>query len=317
MIADCRLQITTCATPIASIDSLSVAGDDTGVTLTAPVVALLLALGAQAVSPYQRRLEEWRGQRAVEVAGPEGWATVVALHWLRPGVTRVGSGEGVEVRLPPSAPVLVGIVRVDGKTATFETAAGVPVTSEGARVTSIAMRPDETRLEAGSRTLVVIERAGKLALRVRDRESPARKRFAGIDAFPVSPRFRLTARFVPFDPPRTATVVNVIGDPVDFVSPGQLIFVVDGIEHRLDALYETPEKKDLWVIFRDRTSGTTTYPAGRYMHVPLPSRGIVDLDFNFAYNPPCAFTEFATCPIPPRQNWLKVAIEAGEKDYHP
>lgn len=286
-------------------------------TVTAAGFALVLALGAQAVSPYQRRLEEWRRQRAVEVAGPEGWATVVALHWLRPGVTRVGSGEGVEVTLPPAAPPLVGVFRLEGKAVTFKAAAGVAVTSNGARITTIAMTPDDTRLEAGSRTLAVIERAGRLALRVRDRESPARRRFAGIEAFPVSSRFRLRARFVPFDPPRTATVVNVIGDPVDFVSPGQVVFVVDGIEHRLDALYETPEKKDLWLIFRDRTSGTATYPAGRYMHVPLPSRGIVDLDFNFAYNPPCAFTEFATCPIPPRQNWLKVAIEAGEKDYHP
>jgi uncharacterized protein (DUF1684 family) len=287
------------------------------VTVTAAAIALLLTLAGQASPAYEQRLEQWRRQRTVEVAGPEGWATVVALHWLQPGVTRVGSGEGVEVKLTPPAPALLGRVRVEGRSVTFDAAPGVAVASQGARVTSIAMRPDETRLEAGSCTLVVIERAGKLALRVRDRESAARKRFKGIAAFPVSARFRIRARFVPFDPPRTATVVNVIGDPVDFVSPGQIVFTLDGAEHRLDALYETAEKKDLWVIFRDRTSGTTTYPAGRYLHVPLPAGGIVDLDFNFAYNPPCAFTEFATCPIPPRQNWLKVAIEAGEKDYHP
>ena len=112
-------------------------------------------------------------------------------------------------------------------------------------------------------------------------------------------------------------MINVVGDTVEFQSPGQLLFMRDGVEYRLDALYETPEKKDLWVIFRDRTSGVTTYPAGRYLHAPLPVGGQVDLDFNVAYNPPCAFTEFATCPIPPRQNWLKIAIEAGEKDYHP
>lgn len=286
-------------------------------TVTAAGVVLLLALGAQASMMYERRLEKWRRLRAVEVAGAEGWATVVALHWLRPGVTRVGSGEGVEVRLTPPAPVLLGRVRVEGRSVTFDAAPGAVVTSQGARVTSIVMQPDETRLDAGSRTLVVIERAGKLALRVRDGASAARKRFKGIAAFPVSHRFRISARFVPFDPPRTATVVNVIGDAVEFVNPGQIVFILDGVEHRLDALYETPEKKDLWVIFRDRTSGTATYPAGRYMHVPLPVGGMVDLDFNFAYNPPCAFTEFATCPIPPRQNWLKVAIEAGEKDYHP
>jgi hypothetical protein len=183
-------------------------------------------------------------------------------------------------------------------------------------VTTTAVGPDDTRLEVGTYTLSVIARAGRLGLRVRDRESAARKGFRGISGFPVASRYRVSAQFVPFDPPKTATVINVIGDAVDFVSPGQLVFTLDGVEHRLDAVYETPEKKDLWLIFRDRTSAVSTYPAGRYLHAPLPVDGRVDLDFNVAYNPPCAFTEFATCPIPPKQNWLKVAIEAGEKDYH-
>jgi uncharacterized protein (DUF1684 family) len=178
------------------------------------------------------------------------------------------------------------------------------------------MAADKTRLDVGSYTLIVIARGGRTGLRVRDRESAARRRFKGIAYFPASASYRFRARFVPFGTPRTATVVNVLGDAVDFVSPGQLVFELGGQEHRLDALYETAEKKDLWVIFRDRTSGGTTYPAGRYLHAPLPRAGEVDLDFNLAYNPPCAFTAFATCPIPPRQNWLKVAIEAGEKDYH-
>ena len=110
-------------------------------------------------------------------------------------------------------------------------------------------------------------------------------------------------------------MINVIGDPWSLSVRANSCSCASGVEHRLDALYETPEKKDLWIIFRDRTSGVTTYPAGRYLHAPLPVGGNVDLDFNLAYNPPCAFTEFATCPIPPRQNWLKMAIEAGEKNY--
>lgn len=276
---------------------------------------MLLALLTQPSVSYEQHLVEWRKNRVAEAAGPEGWTTVVALHWLKPGRTRVGSMQGIEARLPASAPPLIGALRVDGKDVSFEAASGVDVTSGGARVSRIAMTPDETTLQVGAYTLLVIARGGRLALRVRDRESAARAGFKGIDYFPVSADARMQARFEPFRTPKTATMINVIGDPVEFQSPGQLVFMRKGVEYRLDALYETPEKKDLWIIFRDRTSGVTTYPAGRYLHVPLPTSGQVDLDFNLAYNPPCAFTEFATCPIPPRQNWLKIAIEAGEKKY--
>lgn len=280
--------------------------------------ASLISIATQAPAPasYEQRLDEWRKSRIAEVAGPEGWTTVVALHWLQAGATRVGSGEGVEARLPASAPPLIGTLRIAGTAVSFEAASGVEITSGGVRVTTTAMTPEKTTLQVGTYTLLVISRAGRLALRVRDRESTARATFKAIEHYPVRSDYRLAARFVPFSTPKTATVINVIGDAVDFVSPGQLVFTLDGVEHRLDALYETPEEKDLWIIFRDRTSGTTTYPAGRYLHASLPVDGRVDLDFNVAYNPPCAFTEFATCPIPPRQNWLKVSIEAGEKTYH-
>ena len=276
---------------------------------------MFLALLAQPSVSYEQHLVEWRKSRVAEAAGPEGWTTVVALHWLKAGPTRVGSMEGVEARLPASAPPLIGTLRVDGKAVSFETASGVEVTSNGARVSTTAMMPDKTTLHVGTYTLLVIARAGRLGLRVRDRLSAARTGFKGIDYFPFSADARVQARFVPFHTPKTATVINVIGDPVEFQSPGQLVFIRKGVEYQLDALYETPEKKDLWIIFRDRTSGVTTYPAGRYLHAPLPVGGNVDLDFNLAYNPPCAFTEFATCPIPPRQNWLKIAVEAGEKNY--
>lgn len=278
----------------------------------------MVGLAAQLAAPssYERRLDEWRKARVVEAAGPEGWATVVALHWLQPGLTRVGSAAGLEARLPATAPGLVGTIRLDGQALRFDAAPGVTVTSGGVPVTTVALVPDTTRLEVGTCSLLVIARAGRLGLRVRDQASAARTAFKGIEAFPVRSDFRVTARFVAFAAPKTVTVINVIGDPVEFDSPGQLVFTLGGVEHRLDALYETPGKKDLWIIFRDRTSAVTTYPAGRYLHVPLPAAGVVDLDFNFAYNPPCAFTEFATCPIPPRQNWLKAGIESGEKMYH-
>ena len=285
-------------------------------TVLALLTALSLALVAQPSASYERRLGEWRKARLAEAAGPEGWTTVVALALVAAGASPGWAAEQASRRGCPRRRRRWSVpFNVDGTVVRFEAAAGVDVTAGGARVSATDMTPDETTLQVGTYTLLVIARGGRLALRVRDRESAARTAFKGIDYFPVSADNRVTARFVPFATPKTATVINVIGDAVEFDSPGQVVFVRDGIEYRLDALYETKEKKDLWIIFRDRTSGVTTYPAGRYLHVPLPTAGQVDLDFNFAYNPPCAFTEFATCPIPPKQNWLKTAIEAGEKNY--
>jgi uncharacterized protein (DUF1684 family) len=164
--------------------------------------------------------------------------------------------------------------------------------------------------------MLVIRRGKRVGLRVRDSDSAARRAFKGLEYFPIREDLRVRARLEPFDPPRHVPIVNVLGDQSEYVSPGQLVFELDGVTHSLDAVYETSEKKDLFVIFRDRTSGESTYPAGRYMHVPLPVNGDALVDFNRAYNPPCAFTEFATCPLPPKQNWLKVRIEAGEKTAH-
>ena len=152
-------------------------------------------------------------------------------------------------------------------------------------------------------------------LRVRDLASRARQDFTGLDCFPIDESARVEARFEPFTPPKPIPIVNVLGDVIDTPSPGRLIFRLHDAEYALDALIDDPSEPDLFVIFRDRTNGSGTYPAGRYLHVPLPVGGKTTIDFNQAYNPPCAFTVFATCPLPPKQNWLKTAVEAGEKNY--
>jgi len=180
---------------------------------------------------------------------------------------------------------------------------------------AIAIETDKTVLEHGSLQMVVIRRGQRVGLRVRDRDSAPRRAFKGLEYFPIQESRRVRARFEAFDPPQRVPIVNVLGDQNDMISPGRLVFELDGVTHSLDALYETEEKKDLFIILRDRTSGESTYPAGRYMHVPLPVKGETEIDFNRAYNPPCAFTEFATCPLPPKQNWLRVKIEAGEKAF--
>jgi uncharacterized protein len=279
--------------------------------------ALLLGLSVSAVDPaYEKQLLEWRKTRLAELTADDGWLTVVGLFWMHQGPNRAGSGAGMDLRMAPPAPPELGTFTLNGERVSFEASPGVAVRAGERTVAgTVPIETDKTVLGHGSLQMVVIRRGQRVGLRVRDRDSAQRRAFKGLEYFPIQENRRVRARFEAFDPPRQIPIVNVLGDQADMVNPGRLVFELDGVTHSLDALYETPEKKDLFIILRDRTSGESTYPAGRYMHVPLPANGETEVDFNRAYNPPCAFTEFATCPLPPKQNWLKVKIEAGEKAF--
>jgi uncharacterized protein (DUF1684 family) len=277
--------------------------------------AFLLGLSLTPIdSAYEKQLLEWRKTRLAELTADDGWLTVVGLFWMHQGQNHAGSSSGMDVTLAPPAPVDLGTFTLDGDRVSFAAAPGVAVSIAGQAVrATVPIETDKTVLEHDTLQMTVIRRGRRVGLRVRDRNSAHRRAFKGLEYFPIEERLRVRARFEPFDPPRHVPIINVLGDQNDMISPGRLVFELDGVTHSLDALYETPEKKDLFIIIRDRTSGELTYPAGRYMHVPLPVNGTTELDFNRAYNPPCAFTDFATCPLPPKQNWLKAKIEAGEK----
>ena len=161
----------------------------------------------------------------------------------------------------------------------------------------------------------VIERAGKLGVRVRDLDNPHRRLFRGLDYFPVSTDWAVNARFEPYQPVRHLKIVNVLGMEVEMDCPGAVVFSKEGREWRLDALLEQQGAQDLFIMFADGTSGHESYGAGRFLHIPMPEGATVPLDFNKAYNPPCALNDFATCPLPPPQNHLKLRVEAGEKTY--
>jgi uncharacterized protein len=281
-------------------------------------VAFLIWLTLPPTDPgYEKQLLEWRKTRLAELTADDGWLTVAGLFWMHEGRNHAGSGRAMDLKMAPPAPQELGTFTLERDRVSFAAAPGVPVRIAGQTVTaSVPLETDKTVLEHGSLLMMVIRRGKRVGLRVRDRDSAQRRAFKGLEYFPIQEQLRVRARFEPFDPPRHVPIINVLGDETDMISPGRLVFELDGITHSLDALYETTEKKDLFIIFRDRTSGASTYPAGRYMHVPLPVNGATDLDFNRAYNPPCAFTEFATCPLPPKQNWLRVNIEAGEKVFH-
>jgi uncharacterized protein len=269
-------------------------------------------------SPHEEEILRWREHRVARLTGPDGWLTVVGLAWLEEGDNSVGSAPENSILLP-RGPALIGNIKVEGSVAvaSFDGSAGVM--HEGSLVTTLKLRDDSggdpTVLRLGSLSFYMIQRGGRLAVRVKDTNSPARTAFIGIDHFPIDRRWRVRATFEPYEFPRTQHVPTILGMEETYQVPGALAFEHDRVTHRIDAFLEKGET-DLFLVFGDLTNGSETYGGGRYMYTWPPSAdGIVVVDFNKAYNPPCVFTAFATCALPPPQNQLSMRVEAGEKLY--
>jgi uncharacterized protein len=292
--------------------------------LAAGAAALLLA--GEVAAPlddagYLKEIEAWRAKREENLRSEEGWLSLVGLSWLKPGVNTVGSEKGSDVVLPTSAAGRVGTVEFSNGVTTFRAAPGSTVTTtDGRAVQTMALRADKDGkpdvLVLGTIRFYVIERSGKYGVRVKDTASPTRRDFRGLHWYPVQESYRITARFLPYEPVKQIPIANILGQVNPLPSPGAAVFQLDGVWRRLDAVLEEPDAKELFFIFRDRTAGKETYPAGRFLYAAMPKEGQVVLDFNKAYSPPCAFTPFATCPLPPAQNRLGSRIEAGEKNPH-
>jgi len=270
---------------------------------------------------YAADTKEWRATRLDAIAGADGWSTLAGLFWLDSAAYTIGSGPGNTIVLPGDhTPARLGSISISGSIVQFRAAAGATVMSDTTRVDSITVQSDKsghgTLLRNGSVTYRLIERGGRLAIRVKDSLFTGRRAFAGLDYYPLDTSLRVLAKLVPHTSPRTLRILNVIGQTDEYRSPGVLHFTVSGVAHTLTAAYEGKDTTQYFLLFRDSTSRTATYPAGRFMYTtPADSAGYVILDFNRAYNPPCAFTNFATCPLPPAENLLNVAITAGEKRY--
>lgn len=265
---------------------------------------------------YRQEVEEYRRQREKRLTADDGWLTVTDLYWLKPGVNRFGAGRANDLVLPASAPDHAGTFSVQNGEVAVDAAPGVPLMLGAARAAHRVLRSDADGarpdvLALGSLTLQIIDRGGRLAVRVKDKDSLARRQFKGLAWYPVNPAYRVAARFVPHDRPATITVPSIIGVAEPMPSPGTAVFEIEGRVVRLDPVIEPGETK-LFFIFRDATSGKTTYGTGRFLYADAPEGGQVILDFNKAYSPPCAFTPFATCPLPPPQNRLAIPIAAGE-----
>jgi uncharacterized protein len=283
------------------------------------LIALIAFFVAAPADTYRAEILKYRAAREAELKADDGWLTVTGLFWLKPGTNVAGSAAGSDVHLPSKAPSRLGVFELKDGKVTFTADPSAHITSAGrqtGRQTIAAPRGDESALAVGDLRMFVIHREDRFGIRLRDLKSPMREQFRGLRYFPVRPAYRVRAQFTPYKPPHTVAVPNVLGQNPEMESPGYVTFVLNGTSFRLEPVYEDDEKKDLFFIFKDTTSRDVTYPAGRFLHADLPKGGSVTIDFNKAYNPPCAFTDFATCPLPRKENQLPVRIEAGELAYH-
>lgn len=259
------------------------------------VAVLLLMPTLPAFSDHLSEVEAWRAKRIATLTADDGWVTVAGLHWLKPGWNRFAElPAGMEWKLEGKRVVLRqgGVER--------------------------ELKPDNPGpadyVQSGTLTLFVIERGGKYGVRVRDTNSRYRKSFHGIEHYPVEAKWKVTARWHEYTQPKKRVLPTVIeGVNEEYDATGDVEFTLAGKALRLEPVLSDGR---LFFIFRDLTSGKATYPAGRFLYADPPKDGTVTLDFNRAYNPPCAFTPFATCPLPLPRNRLPIALETGEKNYH-
>ena len=273
-------------------------------------------------SSWQRDLLAWRAQRATSLQAPEGWLSLIALGWLKEGDNSFGSAEDSRVQIAGKVPAHIAIVRLErGGLRLLPPAEGFPKelmvdgqpAKEQALVADDADKP--SKLTIGTLTIIVIHRDDQFALRVKDLQAPTRVSFHGLRWYAPNAAYRVHARWIPYNPPRVLDIPTVLGTTTHMPAPGVAEFTLDGQVVRLEPVLEDPKSTDLFFIMRDATSKTATYGAGRFLYSAMPADGQVVLDFNKAYNPPCAFTPYATCPLPPAENRLAVRIEAGEKRY--
>jgi uncharacterized protein (DUF1684 family) len=271
-------------------------------------------------------LARWRAERARSLSAPDGWLTLVGLEWLKPGKNLVGLGADSSVRLKGHAPEHLGVIDLEGnQLRLIAPPEGFPahLLVDGQPAKEGPIRPDDEKasvISADNLTLVVLHRGDRYALRIKDALSPTRTSFRGLHWYAPNPAYRVTAKWIPFNPPHIEKIPTAIGTTLDMPAPGLAEVTLKGKTVQIEPVLESPDSKELFFILRDSTSHTTTYEASRFLYSGLPDHGLdqpgtVVLDFNRLQNPPCAYTPYATCPMPPYINRLAIAIEAGEQRY--
>ncbi|OGU56416.1 MAG: hypothetical protein A2V66_06230 [Ignavibacteria bacterium RBG_13_36_8] len=266
---------------------------------------------------YINEIKTWHQQRIENLKKPNGWLNLVGLYWLKAGENTFGSNPSGDVVFPEGkTPAYMGVLILNNGEVTIKVNPEVDIQSDGKKVTEMILQNDlsenTTVLTYGSLSWFVIKREDKIGIRLRDYEAELVKNFTGIETYPINEDWRIEAQFVPYNPPKKLSVPSIIGTISEEESYDKLVFEKDGDTYTLD-----PMGKDyLFLVFADETNGDETYGGGRFLSVDPPdSTGKTFIDFNKAYNPPCAFTKYATCPMPPKDNYLYLRVTAGEKKY--
>jgi uncharacterized protein (DUF1684 family) len=269
---------------------------------------------------YLQEVEAWHARRIASLTKPDSWLSLAGLFWLKEGENSFGGSESNQIQFPvEKAPPQMGAFFLRDGIVSVQIKSSISVFYDGKKVETMTMTKDSdgnpTILTYGSLSWYIIKRGEKLGIRLKDSENHQLKNFSGIDRFPVNSKWTIRAKFDAYEIPRTIEIPDVLGAISSEPSPGKLIFELDGRSYSLDPI-ANPDDKRWFIIFSDQTSGEETYGPGRFLYIDAPREdGTAIIDFNLAYNPPCAFTPYATCPLPPEQNHLSVRIMAGEKNY--
>jgi len=280
------------------------------------------AVHATDTDNYKQSIEQWHAGRVERLTAPNGWLSLIGLEWLKDGANRIGSASDNDIVLK-AGPAHLGVANLAGNGDVHLVLAsdsgalidGKPVREATLIDDTKAGTATPTTVRFGTASFYVINRDGRKGLRVKDSDAPSRKHFLGIDSFPIDPSWRIEATWVPAAPGETLEMGSVIGTIDKYPVPGKLEFTRDGKHFEILPVIEEPGDTQYFIVFADRTSGKETYGAARFLYIDPPKDGKVVLDFNKAYNPPCAFTPFATCPLAPPENRLDLRVTAGEKSY--
>jgi uncharacterized protein (DUF1684 family) len=292
---------------------------------------LLLApnLSAQQTQ-WQNETNTWRARHATELQKPDGWLSLTALEWLDPGDTTLGSAPDNKIHLPPGGPDHAGVLHLEGSTVTLNPPpsgfpAGLLIDGQPARVQQLHTDADSDkhnpRITIGALNFYVVNRGDRFALRIKDANSEALTHFHPLNWYPLDESYRVTARWIPYHPQKTITLARLAGSSYQQPVPGAAEFTLHGKTYQLEPVLEDPAVAKLFFILRDTTSAATTYAACRFLYTGFPDHGLdqpgeLFLDFNRLENPPCAYTPYSTCPLPPPQNRLAIDLPVGELRYH-
>jgi uncharacterized protein len=273
---------------------------------------------ANAQIKYKKEVEKWRSEHESELKSENSWFSLAGLFWLKDGVNTIGVGEKYDIQLTKNFKNgKFGEILFENNTATLKVENGVEATTDGILISEMVLISDadgkQTIVKTGSQTFYVIKREDKFGIRLKDKNNQARLNFKGLHWFLIDAKLKVTATFEPFSEPKEVLIPNMLGGNFKMKSEGILKFKLNGKDFSLQPVEEDGK---FFIIFRDLTSKTETYGVGRFLYAEKSKDNKIILDFNKAENPPCAYTTFATCPIPPMQNRLKIAIKAGEKRYH-